>query len=267
MLLAEDDWLEYDLSSALLVEGKSLATFKGHVVHKDIQATVQHAADPAADRERRRIAQQATQRSLKTRQAVWSGALKVILHRFLDGKISKPLAEKLLKRQLKSAHRDAYVLGAKSAGLRLPHEKLTPEEERYLKSIYAHEMRYFSKFLAAMQPEASKAGLERRIDAYVKTTTSIYDNARVLGMPLNTIIHWVLGFAEHCPDCELLRRYSPYTKHTLPTTPRAGSTRCLTNCKCRLVVRFVEPAEVERVGNQNLSRKSTLEYLRRQRKG
>jgi hypothetical protein len=44
-----------------------------------------------------------------------------------------------------------------------------------------------------------------------------------------------MGSAEHCPDCPPLAAGSPYKWDKLPTVPRAGSTRCRSNCLCFLV--------------------------------
>jgi hypothetical protein len=37
----------------------------------------------------------------------------------------------------------------------------------------------------------------------------------------------------------------PYSKITLPTTPRSGLTICLTNCRDRLWIKRVPPAKAE----------------------
>jgi hypothetical protein len=54
--------------------------------------------------------------------------------------------------------------------------------------------------------------------------------------PEGTRFRWVLGKAEHCPDCIVLASQSPFTKQSLPTVPKAGATQCRSNCKCKLVV-------------------------------
>jgi hypothetical protein len=35
-------------------------------------------------------------------------------------------------------------------------------------------------------------------------------------------------------NCLLLRDFGPYLRHTIPTTPKAGLSRCLNNCRCTL---------------------------------
>jgi hypothetical protein len=57
----------------------------------------------------------------------------------------------------------------------------------------------------------------------------------VLSLDDDALIHWRLGAPEKsCSDCPRLARNGPYTKASLPTTPSAGATQCLTNCNCRL---------------------------------
>ena len=76
--------------------------------------------------------------------------------------------------------------------------------------------------------------LEKRVSMYAQTLDGIEGNAWVEDQGDRVVIDWVLGVAEHCPDCLILAANSPYTKLSLPTTPRAGSTKCLSNCRCSL---------------------------------
>lgn len=46
----------------------------------------------------------------------------------------------------------------------------------------------------------------------------------------------VEGMAVSNSDCLVLAANSPYTKWNLPTVPKSGATRCLSNCKCKLTV-------------------------------
>ncbi len=76
-----------------------------------------------------------------------------------------------------------------------------------------------------------------------------------------TRIRWKLSRAEHCPDCISLdaqSRRQPFTIRTLPTTPRAGHTRCKANCKCRLEIVFI-PKEASKRVKRLLGRESEEE--------
>jgi hypothetical protein len=48
-------------------------------------------------------------------------------------------------------------------------------------------------------------------------------------------IYWVTD-DDPCSSCDLLSSQSPYTAETLPTTPAAGDTQCLSRCRCFLEV-------------------------------
>lgn len=63
------------------------------------------------------------------------------------------------------------------------------------------------------------------------------------------------GFIVHnCNGCRFLSEHSPYVKESIPTTPRAGSTRCLNNCRCKLVARDVGKEVYERVYSSQRSK-------------
>jgi len=85
---------------------------------------------------------------------------------------------------------------------------------------------------------------------YGDALDSQFWNGYVAGIPDGVDIYWKLGTpkTEHCPDCLDIAAGSPYTKETLPTTPGAGHTRCLTRCYCSLdfPLTRVEGPEAER---------------------
>ena len=109
--------------------------------------------------------------------------------------------------------------------------------------------------------DSSRTNVYRLVDAYVETINAIYHAGLVRATPAETIWFWRLHPAEHCEGCKVLARYSPYTKFTLPTTPKAGSTQCLSNCKCSLEARTARPGEVERVAAKNLANSTMLKKL------
>lgn len=147
---------------------------------------------------------------------------------------------------------DAFNLGLKSQGHGAFSKKTgtrasaTSEDRAWLKSAADEEIRFLKRFLSEIKhgdvPDEGDEGTSRkmkkgrRIRMYADTLDGIYAAGRVRGAPENAVFHWVYGHAEHCPECIYLQAHSPYTKKSLPTTPRAGSTRCLTNCKCKIVI-------------------------------
>jgi len=63
------------------------------------------------------------------------------------------------------------------------------------------------------------------------------------------------GIVVHnCPDCIEMSMGSPYRPDTLPTTPGAGDTKCLSNCQCNLRIRYDRPSKI-RIDVQKVSRK------------
>ena len=67
-------------------------------------------------------------------------------------------------------------------------------------------------------------------------------SGRVMGTPNVYAIYWVLNKnAEHCDSCVYLRDHGPYHRYNIPTTPGAGQTQCLGNCKCRLMMVKMNP--------------------------
>ncbi len=144
----------------------------------------------------------------------------------------------------------------------------SPEDEKWLKSAMQHEMRFLNKMLKAIVEDDYKMPLARRVRMYIDALESFYNSARVIGLPIQTLFHWKLspeGIKKKniCASCQYLADNSPYTKKTLPTTPRSGLTLCLTNCRDKLVARRVSNEKVIEV-NENSPAKSThIQKLRR----
>lgn len=77
--------------------------------------------------------------------------------------------------------------------------------------------------------------------------------ATVDNLSKDTEVYWRLGGAEeHCEECPSLAAISPFFKDDLFTTPGAGDTPCLGNCKCHLHFEYgdkelttIQPVELE----------------------
>jgi hypothetical protein len=111
--------------------------------------------------------------------------------------------------------------------------------------------------------------LERRVQMYVDSLSGFYDSARVIGMPENTVVHWVGNLdANTCASCKFLIENSPYTKYTLPCAPRSGMSLCLTNCRCRVLLRRVDYNEMMQVEEgQGYTRDGFIAKLRKIKRG
>ncbi len=87
----------------------------------------------------------------------------------------------------------------------------------------------------------SERYIRRRMTAYADTLKHAYYAGRVKGTPKGMVIDWISPLDRHtCKGCRYMSEHSPWTRDSLPTTPRAGDTRCLSNCRCRLVMREVK---------------------------
>lgn len=144
-------------------------------------------------------------------------------------------------------YRKAYFLGVKAAGAGISQSyqqlifkdsadpKITKEEDRWVKTAAAAEMKFWGKFLnnAAQYKEVN-----RRIGMYVTSLEGTYNAGRVAGSPNNSLVYWLMDKKTHvsCPECDYLADNSPWTKDFLPTTPKAGMCSCLFNCRCALKI-------------------------------
>lgn len=84
--------------------------------------------------------------------------------------------------------------------------------------------------------DAESLGLQNRTGLYGQKVSSSASAGFVDGSDDGDEFDWELGGTENnCADCPELAAAGSFTKDELITTPRAGDTPCLGNCKCRLV--------------------------------
>lgn len=113
--------------------------------------------------------------------------------------------------------------------------KLDAGDEEWLKGAVRAETGYARKFgQDIVADKVSDKRLDQRSRMYGASVNSSWWNAKVESQPPGTEMDWVLGNAEHCPDCLILAANSPYTAQSLPTVPKAGDTACLSHCKCKI---------------------------------
>ncbi|MCK5615141.1 hypothetical protein KAR91_75455 [Candidatus Pacearchaeota archaeon] len=141
------------------------------------------------------------------------------------GKIDLGQLEWGLKKEFGVAYKEAYVFGQHSVGFS---GDLMDEDLSFIKSFKRTENKFLGKFMKAIAAEKLVMNRYERLKMYVGTIRTVFDHARVEASPDWVKIYWTPSRgARHCPDCLILAINSPYTKKTLPTTPRAGDTRCL----------------------------------------
>lgn len=131
----------------------------------------------------------------------------------------------------------------------------TSHDEQWVNSAVEQELGFWKRFITQARKDDLRHDPYDRIDWYVKSLESPYHAGRVIALPHLTIIYWDVNvMAEHCMGCRLIAMRGPYTKASLPCTPRDGSTQCLFNCKCTL--RYVDTddvAEYERLSKKSKS--------------
>lgn len=116
--------------------------------------------------------------------------------------------------------------------------------------------------------DRGKRDISDRVLNYIDSLKHVFYAGRVMGTPEGTVIDWISPLDRNtCNGCRFLSNKSPYTRETLPTTPRAGSTRCLQNCRCRLVIRQVSPAETSKTRAKHRSRRWYMDKLNRLKAG
>jgi len=169
---------------------------------------------------------------------------------------------------LRNAHERAFELGLRAAGLSNPKKLIETDKTlgKRIESLVAGEMKYFEKMLNQMREGELRGSPAGRADRYVEAVYSSFDQGRVSGMPNVSLFHWHLESDEPCNDCKLIARFSPFTRATLPTVPKAGMTRCFNNCYCKLEVEPVTEQRMARTQRRHLSRREMINRIGRQQK-
>jgi hypothetical protein len=173
----------------------------------------------------------------------------------LSGKLTEAELRKAAVRAMKTAWRDVFLAGLRAGGTpgtgAGPGKSLVSlgeGDDKWLRSAMQHEMRYLNGFIDAVVHETYKMQVDRRVKMYANTLDSFYESARLIALPATVLIHWVgPNDKKTCDGCRFLFEQSPFTKYSLPTVPRAGSTACLSNCRDKLFVRVATPGEVRNV--------------------
>lgn len=179
-----------------------------------------------------------------------------LIANYRAGKTEEADFRKAAVKTMKTAWRDSFIAGIRAAGMpgesigkgKLAVPDISPVDESWLKGAMTHEMGFLNGFLDAIVNDEVKIPLLQRTTMYVHALTSFYESARVIGLPSNVVLWWVgKNDGATCPGCRYMFENNPYSKFNLPTTPRAGLTPCLTNCRDRILVRRVDSGEVQAV--------------------
>jgi len=263
-------------SQGLVFEGKAIGTAR----EADIVLTKNLGVDPiwvtnpekyAGERKKgatvgRRKMKEATKKARKS--------LLTSIARFESGVIKGSELKKQMVKTMKVAWRDSFLAGVRASGTpgvgkgkKGAVVSLTPADEKWLKSAMKHEMQFLNKFWSAIVEGTWKMPLIRRANMYVDALENFYESGKVIGLGQNTKITWAGPHDKKtCPSCQYMFEHNPYTKFSLPTTPRSGLTICLTNCRDKIVARRVDPAVYEKLLETGLWRSTHIKNLRKIKK-
>lgn len=166
-----------------------------------------------------------------------------------------------VKRILRDSYQQSFDAGFASSGVtkrgvaRPVRVKTSKADEDWVRTAFLHEMRYFNKLLKDIERGAQSGTIEKRMGAYAETLKHIFYAGKVMGTPSGMIVDWISPLDRNtCTGCRFLAENSPFTKDTLPSTPRAGDTPCLNRCRCRLVMRDVGKERFEAVRRAHRSK-------------
>lgn len=142
----------------------------------------------------------------------------------------------------------AHAEGVQASGM------LQPRDRAWIESALRHEFRFLNKMVTAITTDTWKMPIPQRIGMYVDAANAVFHAGKANASPSDVAFWWETRSKEPCASCQLLKKYSPYTRKTLPTTPCAGATICLTNCKCGLRTEKITAADARRIEREALSK-------------
>jgi hypothetical protein len=254
-----------------LTEGKSFADIKKTGVIRQRIIDNGYDFDKEAFSTARRQATKVANKEFDALQSRVSSTLKSLVDRYYRGDINYGNLSFGVREALRSSYRRAFEIGLRSSGSGVFHSptskgETTYYDREYIDSAYREEMRYMNKLLGQIRTDSVRGNVYTRIDAYAQTLRHQMLAGRVVASPSSVIVDWVAPLdRKTCKSCRWLSQHSPYTKDSLPTTPRGGSTLCLHKCRCKLVLRQVSPqvvADVRRSHYQKGYYKSKLEAIK-----
>ena len=256
------DWLvfltEREFREALTEGQKSVATHRGKGV-ADILGSSKKITS------RKYTLNETKQLGILKR--VYARELEDVLEAVERGDLSEKAALSRLREVFNDNFRKAYALGLKAQGVGARRKTgsvvslFTENDDHFIRTAVGEELRFMKRFVTAIREDALSMAFERRVNMYVKGLDGLFGAGRVAALPKDVLMWWsgpVDG--NKCESCFYLKDNSPYMPHTLPTTPRAGDTLCLSNCRDKLVVRVAESAEIRQV-NEGKTREEHMASL------
>lgn len=259
-----DDWLVIldpsEWRDALTEGQKSVATHRGKSIAEILGS---------AKKITKRKATLNTSKYFETLKRKYRTELTDILERVVKGKLSEKNALARLRVIFNENFKNAYALGLKAQGVGSRKKTgrvvslFTENDLHFIKTAVGEELRYMKKFIRAINEDNLFMSLERRAELYVNGLNGLFGAGRVAALPNDAAIWWSGPVDKNkCESCTYLMRNGPYLPHTLPATPKDGSTLCLSNCRDKLIVRAAEKSEVKQI-NEGKTRDEHIAALRR----
>lgn len=212
---------------------------------KNLRRTEDRDAQRLIDRAKRKMPDSVDRRLVQTaladlRTSLREG-LRGIMNNVLAGQLTPDKARDVaIEEQFAPIYQQAMRHGFGIAGL--PDWKLTTRQSNALVSLIVEESQFFREFMKSLVPPHDEMSREQRLGLYGEASDDAFWRGWLMTQPSDTLISWRLGVAEHCFQCLKLAANGPYTKvggsNPLPTVPRGGATKCLSNCRCFLESRI-----------------------------
>lgn len=270
-----DDWLiildEHEWRTALAEGQKSIAS------HRDA-ANIVSALGSSKKIPRRKVEMRVGKRMDVLKDA-YRDELGDLLRRVEGGKVTEKSAALTLRRVFNEYFRKAYALGLQAQGvgarrkLKYLVSEFTDDDLHHIRTAVSEELRYMRKFLSAIAEDRLFMSFDNRLELYVQGLDGVFGGARIAALPAKTVLWWAGPRDKNkCESCTYLLNNSPYLPTTLPTTPRAGDTLCLSRCRDKIVARKAVTEEVRRISagktlNEHVHALERIREDRKRRKG
>lgn len=179
-----------------------------------------------------------------------------IVQRFIAKGYTRYEAMRAMKRALFAAETKAFTAGKRVSGQSVYY--ITPAESRMLAGRHGRNMRYFSRFLRALETGNYQMPPLQRASLYAKSLWSLYQRGQAESMwddvGPNARYEWVLDpDAQHCLDClerwRESRERDGFTWDELIEVGFPGEkTSCGVRCRCHIRVIQKKTLQPNRIG-------------------
>ncbi len=244
-----------------LSEGKSIGSQKFVDLQRQMAIDQGYDFNKRKFRSGRRSMTSSTKRSLVRVKDFLLKEMLNIADNYFEGKVGYRRFERQMRDSLKAGYLESYLLGIQGSGPKGTRPRrfgeLSTVDQKSISSSIREEMMHFTKLLSTFKKRSRRGDQFKRVAKYVEALDAQYASARIVGTPSNHLISWISPMDKTtCEGCSYLHKHGPYSTNTLPSTPKAGLTPCLVNCRCRLVTTPVAEARIGRTARSQPLTKS-----------